>query len=116
MFQYYHKWKKFDKSIQSLWVPPDEEKLKKSYLEYHFLAEWDEKSGRGLIQDWKWDEEKESCSSCEDSRCGRTIKEGILCKYKFVKLLITHECGKNVEIQDEVVFDLIKGILSFLYP
>ena len=110
MFQYYQKWKKFDKSIQSLWVPPDEKKLKKSYLEYRFLAEWDEKSGRGLIQDWKWDEEKETCPSCEDSRCGNTTKEGILCKYKFVKLFLIEECGENVEIQEEVVFDMIKEI------
>ena len=102
MFQYYHKWKKFDKSIKSLWVPPDEKKLKKEYLEYNFLAEWDEKSGKGLIQDWKWNEENESCPSCANLRCGRTTTGGMLCKYRFVKLFIIHESGLTIEIQDEV--------------
>ena len=115
MFQYYHKWKKFDKSIKSLWVPPDEKKLKKGYLDYHFLAEWDEKSGKGLIQDWKWDEEKENCFSCDDFRCGRTTTEGILCRYKFVKLFLIHECGENVEIHNEVGWNVKRVYSLFCY-
>ena len=102
MFQYYHKWKKFDKSFKSLWMPPDEKKLNKEALEYRFLEEWDEKSGKGLIQNWRFDDEKESCTSCQDVKCGKKTKNGILCKYGFVNLFVKEEFGEHVEIKFEV--------------
>ena len=60
MYQYYQDWKNYDKSIRSLWVPPKGNMKRKKHLNCQFLADWDDKSGKGLIQKWKLRREKES--------------------------------------------------------
>lgn len=115
MFQYYHNWKKFDTSIKSLWLPPDEKKLKKKHLDYRFLDEWDNRSGKGLIQNWKLGEMKENCSSCGDTKCGTSHKWGILCKYGFIKQFMFDEFGENMNIQDEVMKNVMEYIFKEIY-
>ena len=104
MFQYYQDCNHFDKSIQSLWVPPKGNMKKKKHLKHQFLVEWDDKSGKGLLQKWELGKKTENCSSCIDAKCGKTEKDGILCIYGFVKQFMIQEFGENVQIPVEVVF------------
>ena len=52
MFQYYRDLKHFDECFTSLWVPHYVH-VQEGDIRIEFLSDWDEKSGRNLIGNWK---------------------------------------------------------------
>lgn len=110
MFQYYRDLKKFDESITSLWVPHCVQ-IQEKDIKVEFLKHWDEKSGRGLTENWGSFEIKQPCIFCKAGTCGQEGKNGTICRHQFVQKFVKDAVGVDAEVPLEVHKIIFRRIL-----